>query len=183
MSFEVLNLRSIELVWMGHHVAESLFLLCTLHGAQLQHRNFDSYCCFVEAYKASHRRNSKLNVHNCYSNFIFILIVALKTDCLERNNLTCFATHVYSMQLFSSVWSTYATLCKRQNPLEKYMRLRFWDRLSAWPLSWCYFNKNTIMDQKYGWSVIVRAGHIFFKISGPLILADFPRCKISRPKL
>jgi hypothetical protein len=27
------------------------------------------------------------------------------------------------------------------------------------------------------------AGHIFFKISGPLTLADFPLCKISGPKL
>jgi hypothetical protein len=27
-----------------------------------------------------------------------------------------------------------------------------------------------------------RAGHIFIKISGPLILADFPLCKISGPK-
>jgi hypothetical protein len=30
---------------------------------------------------------------------------------------------------------------------------------------------------------IFRAGHIFFKISGPLILADFPLCEISGPKL
>jgi hypothetical protein len=30
---------------------------------------------------------------------------------------------------------------------------------------------------------IARAGHIFFKNSGPLILADFPPCKISGQKL
>jgi hypothetical protein len=30
---------------------------------------------------------------------------------------------------------------------------------------------------------LCRAGHIFFKISGPLMLADFPLCEISGPKL